>query len=119
MSYDISLYRVETKENYNSNDDSFFENEANFVPFTEKQLLELKERLLRYDYEVTREDDFGIHFSNQDEDYGTVLLTQRALYFTASFNEDSIFEVAMTASEFTDTGEYAKYDSQNGWEDEF
>jgi hypothetical protein len=53
----------------------------------------------------------------QEEDFGMVLLTTEAVYFTASWNENSIFEVGMTASEFTDTGEYAKYDFQNGkWE---
>ena len=31
---------------------------------------------------------------------------------------DCIFEVGMTASEFTDTGEFAKYDVQEGgWEE--
>lgn len=118
MSYDISLYRIDTKENeQKSKDENFFENEENLVPFTAKQFQELKERLLQYDYELSNEDDFGLHFEHQDEDFGTALLTKKALYFTASFNENSIFEVGMTASEFTDTGEYAKYDFQNGeWE---
>jgi hypothetical protein len=49
----------------------------------------------------------------QEEDFGMVLLTTEAVYFTASWNENSIFEVGMTASEFTDTGEYAKYDFLN------
>jgi hypothetical protein len=44
-------------------------------------------------------------------------ISNNALYFTASWNEDSIFEVGMTASEFTDTGEYAKYNPQYAaWE---
>jgi hypothetical protein len=118
MSYDISLYRIETKEKEEkSKDENFFENEENLVPFTSKQIQELKERLMQYDYELSNEDDLGLHFSNKDEDYGTALLTKEALYFTASFNENSIFEVGMTVSEFTDTGEYAKYDFQNGeWE---
>jgi hypothetical protein len=118
MSYDISLYRIETKEKEEkSKKENFFENEENLVPFTSKQFQELKERLMQYDYELSNEDDLGLHFSNQDEDYGTALLTKEAIYFTARFNENSIFEVGMTASEFTDTGEYAKYDFQNGeWE---
>lgn len=118
MSYDISLYRIETKENEEkSKDENFFENEKNLVPFTAQQFQELKERLLQYDYELSNEDDFGLHFGHQDEDFGTALLTKEALYFTASFNGNSIFEVGMTAFEFTDTGEYAKYDFQNGeWE---
>ena len=32
--------------------------------------------------------------------------------------DECIFEVGMTASEFTDTGEFAKYDPQaGGWEE--
>lgn len=118
MSYDISLYRIETKENEEkSKDETFFEHEKNLVPFTTQQFQEVKERLLQYDYESIKEDDLGLHFAHQDEDFGMALLTKEALYFTASFNENSIFEVGMTASEFTDTGEYAKYDFQNGeWE---
>lgn len=46
------------------------------------------------------------------------LLTDKSLYFNANLSESSIFEVGMTASEFTDTGEFAKYDPQNeGWEE--
>ncbi|MCS4533018.1 hypothetical protein [Neisseria montereyensis] len=118
MSYDISLYRVETKENEEKlKDENFFENKENLVPFTSKQYQNLKERLLQYKYEISNEDDFGLHFSHLNEDLGTALLTKEALFVTASFNEDSIFEVGMIASEFTDTGEYAKYDFQNGeWE---
>jgi hypothetical protein len=118
MSYDISLYRIETKEKEEkSNDENFFENEKNFVQFTSEQFQELKVRLLKYDYELINEDKFGLHLNHQEEEFGMVLLTTEAVYFTASWNENSIFEVGMTASEFTDTGEYAKYDFQNGkWE---
>lgn len=118
MSYRITLYRIETKEKEEkSNDENFFDQEENLVPFTPQQFQELKERMLQYDYEVAEENHLGFHFSHQDEDFGTALLTEKALYFTASFDENSIFEVGMTASEFTDTGEYAKYDFQNGeWE---
>ncbi len=118
MSYDIALYRIETKEKEEkSKDKDFLENEENLVSFTSKQIQELKERLIKYKYELSNEDDLGLDFSHQNENYGTALLTKKALYFTASFNENSIFEVGMTASEFTDTEEYAKYDFQNGeWE---
>ncbi len=41
------------------------------------------------------------------------------VYFQAGFNQDDIFDVTMMASEFTDTGEFAKYDPQSGeWESE-
>lgn len=118
MSYDISLYRIETKEKEEkSGNENFFENKDNLVRFTETQFHELHERLLGYGYELSNSDNHQLHFTHQDEDFGTVLLTNSALYFTANWNEGSIFEVGMTASEFTDTGEFAKYDFQNGnWE---
>lgn len=118
MSYDISLYCIETKEKEQaSSNEDFFSNEENFVPFSDQQFEELKERLLKYDYKLTKRDDFQLQFINEDEDFGRALLTTSALYFTADWNENSIFEVSMTASEFNDTGEYAKYDFQNGnWE---
>lgn len=38
MSYDISLYRIETKENEKaSNAENFFENGRNLVAFSEQQ----------------------------------------------------------------------------------
>jgi len=118
MSYDISLYRIETKQKEEVTDDeNFFENEENLVAFTEQQFQELKDRLVSYGYAFSEENDYGLLFNHQDEDYGTALLTTYALFFRASWNEDSIFAVGMTASEFTDSGEYAKYDFQNGeWE---
>lgn len=118
MSYDISLYRIETKEKeQTSNDDGFFENTENLVPFTAEQFQALKERLTRYDYKLSAEDSYGLHFNHPNEDYGTALLTKGVVYFQAGWNKDSIFEVGMTVSEFTDSGEYAKYDPQNGeWE---
>ena len=101
MSYDVQLFRVETKEKEQvSNDEAFFENEDNFVPFTSNQFQELKERLLSYGYNLLNEDNIRLHLSHPNEDFGLALLTDRALYFTAGWNENSIFEVGMTASEF-------------------
>ena len=38
--------------------------------------------------------------------------------YTFSASGEGIFEISMTASEFTDTEEYAKYDPQAGdWEE--
>ncbi|AKH93916.1 hypothetical protein [Elizabethkingia anophelis] len=47
------------------------------------------------------------------------MLTNRGLYFTAGWNQYAIFEAGMTASEFTDTEEFVKYDPQNGGWEEF
>ncbi|QWX83361.1 hypothetical protein H0I23_12985 [Cellulophaga sp. HaHaR_3_176] len=73
--------------------------------------------MIKYDYEIVKEDSYRLYFRHQNEDFGTALLAKRALYFTANWNENSIFEIGMTASEFTDTGEFAKFDFQIGkWE---
>lgn len=119
MSYDIQIFRSETKvKEQQSGSDDFFDNADNLVPFTDEQFKELKNRLLDYDYELTNEDKSGLHFSN--EEYGILaLLTHRGLYFQTSGDEDDIFEMGMTASEFTDSGTFAKYDPQaDGWEEE-
>ncbi len=117
MSYNVCLFRIETKqkeEKFSGND--FFDNEINFEPFTLKQIEKLKERLALYNYELRNKDASGEHFYNSEEET-FALLTDGCLYFTAGMNKDSIFEIGMTASEFTDTGEFAKYDPQNGgWE---
>lgn len=119
MSYNIQLFSIQTKEKEQAaDDDSFFDREENLVPLTEAQISGLKERLLKYNYELVNEDSSGLHFNHPDEDFGRALLTANGLYFNASLTESSIFEVGMTASEFTDTGEFAKYDPQNeGWEE--
>lgn len=117
MSYDIQLFRTETKEREQKlKDESFFEKEQNIEPFTPQQYEELKERLLTYDYVLESESENGLAFAHL---YYAIqaLLTDRGLYFTASFDEECIFEAGMTASEFTDTGDFVKYDPQNdGWE---
>jgi len=119
MSYNIQVFSIETKEKEQAaNDDSFFDREENLVPLTKEQFEGLKDRLLKYKYELINENDSGLHFNHPDEDFGRALLTERGLYFNANLSESSIFEVGMTASEFTDTGEFAKYDPQNeGWEE--
>lgn len=118
MSYDIQLYRVETKEKEQQySGDDFWDNEDNLVPFTKEQKQELYERLEDYDYEFQRNSEYGAEFLH--EEYGEALLCDKALYFTTSiFDEDIIFEVGLIASEFTDTDEFAKYDpQQEGWEE--
>lgn len=119
MSYNIQIFRIETKEREQKlNSEDFFENDENLVPFTDQQFQELKERLLQYGYHLKKEDEYGLHFNHEDEDYGMVLFTSHGLYFSAGWNHNSIFETGMIASEFTDSGEFAKYDPQNGgWEE--
>jgi hypothetical protein len=108
----------ETKERAQKlNDDCFFDNEANFEPFSEQQYAALRERLLNDGYVFQFESENGLQFSHSDYSI-SALLTDRGLYFTASYDEESIFEAGMTASEFTDTGEFVKYNPQhNDWEE--
>jgi hypothetical protein len=114
MSYDVQLFRVETKQNHYKNPTAeFFENEDNLVRFTPEQKQGLHERLLQYDFAEEGDGSFG----HPEFKTASVLLTDRALYFSAS--GDDAFEISMTASEFTDSGEFAKYDPQDeGWEEE-
>jgi hypothetical protein len=118
MSYDVQLFRTETKQKeqkYKGED--FFDEVKNLVAFSAEQMAELEERLLAYDFERLRQDKFGTHF--ECAEFGiSALLTASGLYFQTSGDEDAIFEMGLIASEFTDSGEFEKYDPQNeGWED--
>lgn len=118
MSYDIQLYRIETKDRHKQlQDRNFFDNEENLEPFTEEQFQALKKRLLIYDYIMEQDKGNEVVFRHPEHDI-RVLLTQRGLYFTAGRKKNTIFEAELTASEFTDTDEFAKYDPQDGgWEE--
>lgn len=119
MSYNIHLYpkEVEIKEKA-SNDETFFDYEENLIPFTEAQKEYLSNRLLKYGYSKKTEKPKDVTLFTLDEKESIkVLLSKYALYFSAS-NFDDIFDISMTTSEFTDTGEFSKYDPQNGgWEE--
>lgn len=117
MSYDIQLYRTETKDcEKNSGEENFFDIEDNLEAFTEKQFNYIKYTLLKYNYILKKEKKSHLEFAHP-EHHIFALLTDRGLYFTSGFDQDSIFEAGMTASELTDTDEFAKYDPQNnGWE---
>ncbi|MBN9298398.1 MAG: hypothetical protein J0I41_15440 [Filimonas sp.] len=117
MSYDVQLYRIETKEREeHKQDKEFFDHEENLEPFTAEQLQDLKERLVQYAYVENRQDQYGTHYKHAELGI-TVLLTKHGLYFQTSGDQEAIFEIGMTASEFTDSGEFAKYDPQaGGWE---
>lgn len=117
MSYTISLYTINTKQKEQELDQSdFFEKEENLEKFTQDQQSQLEDRLLKYEYKHVGNTKDGKRFEHAD--FGQALLTDRGLYFSTSNDFDCIFEVGMTASEFTDTGEFAKYDAHaGGWEE--
>ena len=114
MSYTISLYTVHTKEKEQQlAQPDFFEKDENLTP---EQQSELENRLLKYQYKLVGNNSGGKRFEHAD--FGEALLTDRGLYFSTSNSFECIFEVGMTASEFTDSGEFAKYDPQaGGWEE--
>ena len=117
MSYDVQLFRIETKEReQQANNPDFFENEENLLAFSEEQLLALNTSLVNYQFIEESKDRFGTHLYN--ESFGiSALLTKSGVYFQCGWDGDSIFELSMMASELTDTDEFAKYDPQNdGWE---
>ncbi|MCE3294492.1 MAG: hypothetical protein K0R65_206 [Crocinitomicaceae bacterium] len=117
MSYDIHLYSSIVREKHReSKREDFFENSANLSEFTPEQKEALKDRLLSYGYYIESEGDGQIAFGFTNDEGVSALLTSNGLYFSAT--GEGVFEISMTASEFTDSGELAKYDPQNGgWEE--
>ena len=117
MSYTISLFTINTKQKEQElNQPDFFEKEENLEKFTSDQQAQLEDRLLKYRYKHVGNTGDGKIFEHTD--FGQALLTESGLYFSTSNDFDCIFEVGMTVSEFTDTGEFAKYDVQaGGWEE--
>jgi hypothetical protein len=121
MSYDVALYRREVREKHVQNpDESFFEDEANILPFTSEQHRRLHERLLVYGYkEVGRQPDYIEYLLDRGDDppiLATLFNGVLALTISPASGED-VFDIGMTASEFTDGGDFAKYDSQlEDWE---
>ncbi|NLR58133.1 hypothetical protein HGH93_08490 [Chitinophaga polysaccharea] len=118
MSFDIQLFSAQTREReQQSGNDSFFDNPDNLSPFTEEQFQGLKERLQQYEYVINTAGKDQVELAHPDYNI-RVLLTRNGVYFTAGWDQESIFEAGMTASEFTDSGEFWKYDPQNGgWEE--
>ncbi|WP_052598687.1 hypothetical protein [Aureispira sp. CCB-QB1] len=117
MSYHVYLFRKEVKEQNTGFE--FLENENLVLNFTAEQFISLKERLLRYQFQIEKETADSIEFNFKGGQYGIVaILTKSQLSFSSGFSEDGIFEIGMTASEFTDTGDFAKFDPQLGeWEE--
>ncbi len=116
MSYNIQLCRKEVMQKYKSiKDGSIFEDETNLLPFTHEHKSSLKDRLSKYGYLIKYEDATRVQFEHKEG--GIIcLLTNSVLHFSSSFSNS--FDISMTASELTDTDEFAKYDLQNGgWEE--
>jgi len=119
MSYNIYLLRKEVKEQ--NSDFDFFENEERIVKFTDTQFSKLRERLLLYKFVLIREKQGVIKFEHPFEAHGiSVLLTKNYIAFRSSFSPDAVFEILMTASEFTDSAAYLVFNPQEGgWQAPF
>lgn len=118
MSYSVVLFRKEVKEQNKGFE--FLEDEALIPNFTDEQFEKLKKRLLAYKFEIERENKDSIEFNFKGGQFGIeVTLYRNQLSFRSGFNEHGVFEITQTASEFTDSGEFAKLDMQEGkWEEE-
>jgi len=119
MSYDVSLFRREVKDQNQGLD--FLEDNSKIPDFTPEQFERLKKRLLAYKFEIETETKEYTVFNFKGGKFGIqVTLFPNQLSFSSGFNEDGVFEISQTASEFTDSGEFAKLDMQEGkWEEEF
>jgi hypothetical protein len=116
MSYNIQVYTAQTMlAEMEAESEDFFDNDKNLIPFTEKQIQSLKERILKHNYEITKEDKRGISLKNPLFEGIKAIITSTGLFLRASY--DDAFEIGMLASELCDSGEFAKYDPQaDGWE---
>ena len=130
MRYSVYVCRSEVKQLHKAdlaagNNDFFIDEEKTCVKFSKEQLKRLDKRLKIYGYELK-----SVLGGCREYCKGDILayLTDTSLYFSA-FNtnsdvisEDDIFDIMLTASEFCDSDEFAKYDPQLGawetWEEE-
>lgn len=116
MSYDLKIYRNEVRENSSSLD--FLENEETVLPFSEEQNTILRKRLKHYKYELESKNDFFEEYNYDGGKWGvSAMLTNNCLNLKcAGGNQDGLFEILQTASEFCD-GDLSVLNLQEGtWE---
>lgn len=119
MSYDVSLFRKELAEKYPGPDFDFLEDEASIPKFSDEQFEKIKQRLIRFKYQVESEEPNCITFNYKGGQHGiTVRLYRNQVSFScAGLGSEGVFEISQTASEFTMLDELAKLDLQSdGWE---
>ncbi len=124
MSYDLLLVRREVKEKIITENlvlDELLENNDNSVilDFTDIQIEKLKKRLKIYNFITEGQESIPISYSFNIESYGiSATLFTNQLSFSSGFNENAVFEILQTASEFCDNENFAFYNYQNGlWTD--
>ncbi len=118
MGYNVYLFKKEVKEKYPS-DFEFMENEDLIDSFSSEQFDKLKTRLLRYGYQIENESDKLISFNFKGGEHGiNATLSEKSLFISSGFSEDGVAEISLTASELTDSCDFAKLDLQDGnWEE--
>lgn len=119
MSYDVSLFRKELAEQYPGPDFDFLEDENSIPKFSDELFENLKQRLIRYKYQVENEEPNCITFNFKGGRHGiTVRLFRNQVAFScAGLGSEGVFEINQTASEFTMLEALAKLDLQDGgWE---
>jgi hypothetical protein len=89
------------------------------TPFTDEQFEKLKSRLIRYGYQIESQSPNEVAFNFKGGKFGiAAMLTTRQLSFSSGFDQNGVAEISLTASEFTDSGEFKKLDPQDGgWEE--
>ena len=115
MSYQIYLFAKELLNNKNIG--QLLENEKEIPKLSSETVNQLKEKLIRYKYVIKEEKKNEIKFYYISEKTGiSARLTNNLLAFTSGTDEDGIFEIMQTASEFVNK-DIIKYDIQSGeWE---
>lgn len=113
MGYSIYLLRKEVKAHKNPSE--YLEINGMDAVFTDEQFKYLKGRMLKYDFQIEHEESNSLSFNFKGGLFGiSALLSKSGLFFSSGFTEDGIFEIGITAAEFTDTGEFASFDPQTG-----
>lgn len=116
MGYHVYIFRKEVRDQ--NKDLEFLENDDLVLPFTDEQFNKLKTRLVRYGYQVETETSDTVTFNYKGGQKGiNAMLSKKQLSFSSGFDQNGIFEISQTASEFTG-GEFCKLDPQDGqWEE--
>lgn len=116
MSYDIFLFKKAAKEQKKGLE--ILEEENPIWDFSQEQFEGLKERLLIYSFQIESEKPSVIFFNFKGDQFGIrATLCKSNLAFSSDFSQEGIFEICMTAAEFTDNGEFAVFNpQQGGWE---
>ena len=116
MSYDLKLFRNEVRADNTSLD--FLENEDAILEFSEPQLERLKKRLKHYKYQLESTNNLFDEYNYDGGKWGiTALLSKNCLTLKCvGGNQDGLFEILQTASEFSD-GDLSVLNLQEGtWE---